>query len=39
MQYLIDPEEIMMDKTCPVYTPCPTFCHIKPMYGVPIILI
>ena len=35
MDYLIDPEELTTMGRCPIFIPCPTFCKIKPLYGVP----
>jgi len=35
MDFLIDPEDITTLGKCTVYFPCPTFCKIKPLYGIP----
>jgi len=35
MDYLIDPDELLVIGKCPHYTFCPTFCKIIPMYGAP----
>ena len=35
MDYLIDPDELVVIGNCPHYVFCPTFCKVKPIYGTP----